>query len=518
MADHKHVFVSKRLVAINSASSVMARIVNFVVLLWVYQYLLRHLPAEEFAVLPLVTSLMVFGPLFFSFFVGGIARYMVDAYARGDGEEVRRISSSLFPVLLGFAAILMPALILFALNIGRVFNVAPHMVEQTRLMFILLAAGFVFHMVTMPFTTAYVVRQRFVERNLLEVARDILRAILTVTALLYFGPAVIWVVVATVTAEFITDLVKIRRSFTILPELGVKRHLFSFSLTKELLGFGLWTTLGQLGTVLYTHAATLILNLYGTAVDVTAYHVGATFFRQIESTVKIAAMPLQPAVTAMNALNDRERLARTVFRGGRYALWASMIIAVPLVVYADIFVELYMGPNYDRAPLIIILFMINFVFTQPSLMLGTTAMATKRVREFFLPAFLFQFAGFMLMVVFAEVLSFGAVGVTLALTIVTVLSQVLYFWGLFLRLTGKGFPEFARSTLLRGLGPALVAAAFWLLIRQLSPPATWSGLILQGALGSLVYLSVILGLCLDEGEKADFKSLLAKRSPALRKS
>ena len=83
--------------AINSASSVLAKIVNMTVLLWVYQYLLKRIPAEEFAVLPVVTAIMVFAPLFFSFFTGGISRYVVEAYAKGDFERVTRIVSSIFP-------------------------------------------------------------------------------------------------------------------------------------------------------------------------------------------------------------------------------------------------------------------------------------------------------------------------------------------------------------------------------------------------------------------------------------
>ena len=130
MAEHTHVVLSKRLVAINSASSVLARVVNFIVLLWVYQYLLRHLPADEFAILPLVTALMVFGPLFFSFFIGGIVRYMIDAYAKGDFEEMRRVASSLFPVLLAFSAFILPLGLFFAVNIEKVFNVAPQVVDD----------------------------------------------------------------------------------------------------------------------------------------------------------------------------------------------------------------------------------------------------------------------------------------------------------------------------------------------------------------------------------------------------
>lgn len=510
MATAPRVIISKRLVAVNSVSSVLARVVNFVVLLWVYQYLLRHLSAAEFAILPLVTSLMVFGPLFFSFFIGGIARYMVDAYAKDDIEGMRRVTSSLFPVLLGAAAVLLPAGLYLATHIDSVFNVAPGMVEQTRLMFTLLLLSFTFQTVIIPFTSAYAVSQRYYEKNLIDVARDLLRAGLTVALLVILGPSVFWVVVATVLAETCASLLMLARSFRIVPELGFEWRLFSFRLAREMTSFGFWTTLDRLGAILHTHAATLVLNLAGTPAEVTAYYIGATFFRQIESTIKLAAMPLLPVVTAMNALGDMERLGAAVLRGGRYALWAALIVAVPLAIYADIFVMLYTGPDYGITAWVIVLFMATFPFTQPTILLASTAMAMRRVREFFLPAFLFQILGFVLMLVFAQGLDLGAIGVTLALVAVTIGSQLAYFWGLCLRLTGRSFGEFAATTLLRGMLPAAVGAIAWTALRLAMPPETWGALITQGVIGACVYVLALLGLCLDLGEKRDLHHVIGR--------
>lgn len=510
MAKHQHVIVSKRLVAINSASSVLAKFVNFAVLLWVYQFLLRHLPPEEFAILPLIMSLMVFGPLFFSFFIGGIARYMIDAYAKGDFVEMRRVSSSLFPVLAGFSALVFPAGMLFAANIEKVFNVAPEVVQDARLMMALMIISFILQMVIVPFTTAYAITQKYVEKSFLEVGRDLVRAGLTIGLLLLLGPKVLWVVIAMFASETSMNVIMLWRSFRILPELRFERGLFSLSRAWELTSFGLWTTLGRLGSVMYTHAATLILNVHGTAVDVSAYHIGATFYRQTQSTINLAAMPLQPAITAMNALDDRTRLASTVFRGGRYALWASMLVATPLIIYSDVFIGLYLGPEYSKTALIVVLFMIIFPFTHPTILLPITAMATKHVRGFYLPAFLFQFGGLVLMLMFAGPLDFGAVGVCLALTVISIASQVFYFWGFCLRLTKTDFSSFAHNTLVRGLAPALVAGCVWAVLRLALPTEGWFDLIWKGAVGAAVYIFVLLLFCLDTGERRDLSAMTRK--------
>jgi len=249
LAEHKNIIVSKRLVAINSVSSVVAKVINFAVLLWVYQYLLKRLPAEEFAVLPVVTSLMVFAPLFFSFFVGGISRYTIDAYAKGDFVEVRRIVSSLFPILLAVSAMFLLAGLLFAANIEKAFNIAPQMVDDARIMMGLLIVNFALKMTIVPFKTAYAVRQRYLELNLLEVTRDLLRATLFVIFIVAIEAAVIWVVVATFIAEILLVGVTLIRSLQMVPELRFELRLFDFSRAWQITSFGMWTTLGGLGSI-----------------------------------------------------------------------------------------------------------------------------------------------------------------------------------------------------------------------------------------------------------------------------
>lgn len=510
MVDHKNITVSKRLVAINSASSVVAKIVNMTVLLWVYQYLLKRIPAEEFAVLPVVTAIMVFAPLFFSFFTGGISRYVVEAYAKGDFERVTRIVSSIFPLLALGAFVFLVAGAGFALNIEKVLNIAPQMIESARIMMALLVMSFALQMLVLPFGVGFHVRQRFVELNFLRIGRDLIRILLLFVLLIGIGPQVIWVVVATFVSEVTYTIVRIIRSRQMVAALRFRPAFFEKKQAMELMSFGLWTTLGRLGSVMYTNAATIVLNLYGSAVDVTSYHIGSTFFRQLDSMINMAAQPLQPVMTAMHVLEDRHRFGMTVFRGGRYALWVAMSVATPLLIYADIFIELYLGAKYSSASMVIVLFMIIFPFTKPTTLLSMAAMAMARVREFFLPAFLFQAAGLVLMYWSVTQTNLGVLGVTLSLTIITVASQMLYYWPLCLKLTDFKFRDFVANVLRPGFSPALGAGIIWLTLKLTILPQSWLALGLCVVTGGIAYLIILFGLCLNPSEKRDLRSILSK--------
>mgnify|MGYP000709419330 CR=1 FL=1 len=105
--DKPHVEISKRLVIINSVSSILTMAIEVLFNFWLYQYLIRRITPEEFSLLPVVMSIMIFIPLLTVFFTSGIGRYIIDAYARGDEEGVTRIISSIFPFLAVCALLLL---------------------------------------------------------------------------------------------------------------------------------------------------------------------------------------------------------------------------------------------------------------------------------------------------------------------------------------------------------------------------------------------------------------------------
>jgi len=55
--------ISKRLVFINSLSGVATKVLNIAVLVWLYRYLLKRISTEEYALYPVLASLIAFLPL-----------------------------------------------------------------------------------------------------------------------------------------------------------------------------------------------------------------------------------------------------------------------------------------------------------------------------------------------------------------------------------------------------------------------------------------------------------------------
>lgn len=497
---HKHVVVSRQLVMVNAASSVLARLLNVFALIWVYQYLLARIPADEFAIYPTVMAVMVFAPFFFSFFTGGVSRYIISAYALDDKTRVEEIVSSIVPLLVLISLLFCALGALLAIFVDVVLVVPPQMVGDMQIMVALLVGSFAIQMALLPFGVGFHVRQRFVELNILWLARDTLRIVLVFALLTLDSPAVIWLVVSTVIADLMHLTAVTLRSRALTPELKFRIRAFRWPVARTLVSFGIWTTLGRLAAMLYINAGVLVLNRFGTAQDVTLFYLAASLFQQIQGMISFARQPLQPSLVAMHALADRERLRRAAVRGATYGLWAALIVACPLAIFASQFVTLVMGPSFADGAVVIVLLMAVFVFNQPAGLLPMIAVATGQVRTFNVAAFISTALGFLAMVVVAGPLGLGAAGTAGAILAVSAAAQLVYFWPLNFRLTGMTRTVFVREVLCRGLAPAFAGSLVWLIAATTMDATGWVSLAVAVATGGVVYGATLLA-CLDGGDR-----------------
>ena len=498
--EHKHVVVDRMLVMVNGASSVGARLLNLFVLVFVYKYLLGRVTPEEFAIYPVVMSMMTFAPLFFTFFTGGVSRYVVAAYAVDDRPKVVEIVSSMTPLLLVWSTVFLIGGLILAQFVGPLLAIPPELAPMAALMMSLLVVSYAIQMVLLPFSVGFQVRQRFLAWNALWLGRDILRIVLLFAFLWLNSASVVWVVVATVAADIVHLIAITIGSTRMARDLKFRWRSFRWSTARTLVSFGLWTTLGRLAQMFYISAGTLVLSRFGTAVDVVNYYFAAALFQNISGLLTFARQPLQPSLIAMHSLADRTRLRRASIRGTAYGLWAALLVATPLAILSHDVVSLLLEPTYADAALVLVLLMAIFPFSQSAGLLPMIAVAMGEVRAFNVAALASTLAGFVAMLVAVLVFDGGAVGVAASLFAVTAVAQVVYFWPMNLRLVDLPARDFWGSAA-RGVMPALAGSLIWAPV-AIYAPADWLALIIGGGAGGVVYMLVLVLFCLDPSDRA----------------
>lgn len=498
---------------INAGSSVLTTLISITGLVWVNQFLLRRISPEEYTLIPVLASLMIFAEFFRIIFTRGLSRFMVEADARGDHDEVTRITSSMLPVLGAVACALIAAGLFVVWRIETVIKVAPDYVDDARIMFALLIVTLALGIFTTPICAGLYVKIRFVTLNLINLGTEVLRVGLLFSLLLGIAPQAVWVTVAAVAATLVNIGVRVGYTWAILPAARFRASHMSFATVKRLLSFSLWTSVQGFNMFAQKAAPALFLNRYSTALDVASFHLGNLPNTQIRKLVQAAAGPATPELTAIFATQGESVMQAFYYRGGRYYLWGALFLVPPFIVYPAQLIELYVGATYAlAAPVMITLFLL-YPFNWASAMFYQIAYAIGRIKAYNITSVALSIAALIGMYVFIVVFEMGAMGAAYGLTGGFVLVQLTLIWPMGLRLVNGSHLVFLKKTLVPGLIPFLAALAACWGYAQVVEIDTW----VKFGAGCIVSASahvLALGLvCLD----AEDRALAGKAVTAARK-
>ena len=487
--------------AINAISSVLTTMISMTVLVWVSQYLLRRIPAEEYQLVPLVNSLLVVGEIMRNVFSGGLSRFMVEARAQGNLTEVTRIASSMLPVLAGGALLIAGLGALTVWRIDDVIAVEPTYFGDARLMLALFVLTLCLNLALSPFTMGLYVDMRFVQVNLIRLGTEVLRVILLLALLLGIGPQALWVVVASTVASLVNLALMTFYSWRVLPEARFERLLVSGATVRRLMRFSLWTSVQGFTQLANRMVPVFLLNHNASAVDVTAFYIGQLPDTQIRKLTTSAIRPAQPALTHIYATQGPAALQPFYYRGGRYHLWAALFLAAPLVAFAFPLIRLYVGETYQDAAWVLISILGVYPLTWASAMFFVVAYATGRIEAFNICSLVMSVLLLATLVVLVVWRGMGVVGAAWAFALAYGGSHLLLIWPLGLRLVKGRWSDFFRLSVLPGSAPFLVATTVCLIFAAAVPITTWGTFALGTGLSFVIYIAVLLLFCMDPTDR-----------------
>ena len=506
-----HIEIDSKIVLINSISAILQRLLTVAVLVWLQQYLVRRISAEEYGIYQVVLALLVFVPLVAAVAGSGLARFVAEAYAQGDVPRVTRIAST-STIACGGGGLLILAIGLgLVWQIERVITVSPALVGDARWMLGILTVLAASRMALMPFTVGMHVRQKFVWIHLIALATELIRATLLLALLFGVGARALWVVVATVPATLFELVAMLSLSHRLVPALRFDPRSVSLSLMRPILSFGAWTLLGRMAAAAREASGPLLLNRFSTAVAVTTHSLGAMVETRLFPNIVHPLITTLPILTAMHATGQKVRLKLSYFRLTRYLAWIFLAVCSPLAIYRQELWSLYLGstyPSFALAATVMLLLLLKVVLVFPQPAVAQLAAAQDRTRPLALRVLTIEGSSLALATYLVVVRGWGAVGPATASVVAAAIGAPLLLWTLGLQLTGGRLDEWWRATLRPGLLPAVAAVPVWLGIRWWLAPQTWWGLLLAGVAGLAIYVVVLLLFCLQDDDHGDLSRLL----------
>jgi len=398
---------------------------------------------------------------------------------------------------------------ILTLYIFDVLTIAPEHLGDVRIMFALLMLSLALKLALSPLILGLDIRQKHLVANMISTGGQFLKIGAIFILLTTVSVKVLWVIVATVAADVIVQLTMLTLSLRLVPALRFRRRSVNWPVARELLSFGGWSTITALALSIRSSADAIILNNLGTPLGVTCYYLGALPLQHINGASSAALFPLNPALIAMHTSGQTERLGRVFLKGGRWALWFTLFVSVPLMLYGREVITLYVGKEFELAGAVMFLVLLAFPVEQGIRMLFPLAEATAAIRRLSLSLLAISIFNLSLTIYFVGVLKMGALGSGLGTALSVVLLYPLLLWPLAFRIAKIDFRTWLRKTLWPGLLPGMASAIVLLALKGVVSLDSWFNVFCCISVGSLAYLAALWFRGLQEEEHHELQKFYA---------
>lgn len=482
----------------NAISSVFTCLTKLTVFVWINQFLLRRVSVEEYSLLPLVTSLVVVVESIKVAFVGGMARYIVEAHARRDYDGITARVSSMLPVLTALCLCFAVLGSVVVWKIEILLKINAEFVTHARLILIMNVVTLCVGTLTTGFTIGPYVTQRFGLINLTDLGSELFRMILLLAMLFGAGASVLWVVFASTIATLANNAVLCGITRKLVPAIRFRASSLSMAEVRSQIGFGAWAALESFGKLLSNAVPVFLLNRFGTPLDLSCFHLGHLANRQIRTLINAAASPSQPALTEMSTCDGAESLKAVYFHGGRYHLWIALLPIAPLIVFNREIIDLYVGSKYHSAGTVMALIFTTYPFIFASAMFYRVAFACGRVRGYFLSSFIIHIASLSMVAYAVTMRDAGATEATLAVTLTESIGHVCLIWWLGIRFVVGKWKTFFLRTLIPGTLPFVASLIVCLTAKVTMNLDQWFELAVVGFIAVGIYVGFIWKCCMGQ--------------------
>lgn len=507
------VLIDKGLLLKNSFSGIIAKGINIAMLIWLQQFLLGRIPAAEYSLYPLFTSVLLLLFIIKAVFTGGIARYLIAARAKDDSSSIQGIVSSSFLlntiVALVFLAIALPT----AARIDRLLTISPAYVFQARQMMGIMVVSFALRLSLAPYESGLIVEQRFVLINLVLLMVSAVRLLLLFVLLFGVSTNVLWVVVATETSNVAGLIVTTVLSRRAIPSLRFRPSDIRWKYLRQLLSFGSWSFVMQIARRIRSASDVIVLNELAGPVDVSAFYIGSMVPKQLYEVSEHATTAVLPSFTAMHETEQMERLRRAYLRYGRIMSWGLLAVGLPLVAMRTEIVALYAGPEYMAAAVVLLCLILAEALRQLYSAVDKAAIATAKMKSRAIIAIGSQLLNLSLTIVLVVIFELGAVGAAASTLTISLFLELPLMSVHGARLVGLAYRTWIKETVFRGVAPTAIVLPLLTGLVAVLRIESWATVFALTAISFILYGGVLYFVAATPEDRADMLSLVRRLRP-----
>jgi len=486
--------------------------------LYTIRALLGALGVHDFALLNVITNVVMLGSFLPDAMGTIIQRYVAFAIGRGDSAALKQVHDA--SLIVSVVASLLIVLVLETVGLWFVWHrlvVDPDKLDTAKVLFQLMILSFAISNVTAFFSSIVTAHEDMHVFAIFSLGDAFVRlgAVLAIGFLAADRLEVYGVLQCLgVGAILVAYVVFCRRRYAVCRSGRIR---FEASTLQGMLGFAGWTIFGQLSTISRNQAVTILINQTFSPATVAARALASSVSTQVLNFSTNFSASLHPPVIKAHAAGETEQMFALIFAGSKITFFLVWLATLPIMVAMPGILTFWLGSYPAETASFARLALVENAITAISFPLMTAVRATGNMRTYELSLGSLQFlvllfswllvrAGYPAYSVYVVAIAINLVmfAVRLAITV----RQTRLPCGIYLRRVV--LPVLLVVATSSGLGAAALALAPW--VQELRPfPASVAllGVIFLLTVG-LVYL-----LGLTRGERQSMQAMVLRRLPRM---
>lgn len=471
-------------------------------------FMIRMMGKSEYGLYSLVASVILYLTVLDLGLGNAVVRYTAKFRAENKREEQYEMFGMFFIlyIIIGVIALVAGSALYFNVDamFGKTMTVLE--LEKARIMMLLLIFNLAFTFPMSIFGSIINAYERFVFPRVVNIIRIVLNTLVMICLLKMGYKAIAMVVVQTIfnVLTLISNYIYCKR------RLRVKMYFrkFKWDFLKEVAIYSFWIFLNVIMDKIYWSTGQFVLGaMVGTAA-VAVFAVAIQLqhlYMQFSSAISSIFLPKVTYMVTTN--NDNNAISDLFIRTGRIQYIVMALILSGFIVFGKSFILLWVGPGYEEAYDICVLFFVSLLI--PLIQnLGITVLQARNQMKF---RSLLYIGIALVALVFQIVLAkkYGGIGCAIAVAGALILGQGLIMNIYYSKKQGIDIGKFWREILKMSVVPILLTILSILVIRN-QKLDTWPELIVAILIFCAVYVPLFWLFSMNKYERDLIKTPLQK--------
>ena len=324
--------------------------------LFLSPFILHRLGDDAFGLWVLVFSVTGYYGLFDLGIRSSIIKYVAKHAATRDyGHLNRLINTSLF----SYGCLAMVLLLITGMGswyIGSVFRIAPAFLRTARLLFLMVGSALALGFPLSVFAGALQGLQKYHWLNLIQVASNLLRALLIVIALSR-GRGLLTVALITVALPLLASWVYVFIVWHLLPISLGRQHIDRVTF-RQLINYGAITFVIIVADKLRFQSDAMVIGVFLSASAIAFFSIGSKLVDYANNSVDSMADTFMPMSSHFDATGDASRMRQLFIAGNRACAMVIFPICATFIVLGESIIEAWVGPKYVSSYIVLVLLIV----------------------------------------------------------------------------------------------------------------------------------------------------------------